>query len=72
MTFKELKKRVILANTIQQQSKLFEICKGKPFWIWDIKEHKLQDTKTKGSCYFNHTLGLSTKDAIERHYTIPH
>ena len=66
MTFKDLKKRVSLADTIQQQSNLFEICKDKPFWVWDIKEHKLQDTKTKGNCCFNHIIGLPTKDQMEK------
>jgi hypothetical protein len=67
VTFKDLKRRVSLETTIiQQQSKLFEICKGKPFWIWDTKEHKQQDIKTKGNCCFNHIIGLPTKDGVEK------
>ncbi|MDQ3903469.1 MAG: hypothetical protein M3247_07500 [Thermoproteota archaeon] len=27
---------------------------GKPFWIWDIAEHTLEDIKTDGDCCFNH------------------
>jgi hypothetical protein len=66
VTFKDLKKRVSLETIIQQQSKLFDICKDKPFWIWNIQAHKQQDIKTKGNCCFNHTIGLPTKDAIEK------
>jgi hypothetical protein len=65
LTFKELKKRVTLELT-QQQSKLFEICKDKPFWIWDVQAHKQQDIKTKGNCCFNHIIGLPTKDQIDK------
>jgi hypothetical protein len=42
VTFKDLKKRVSLGTTTagQQQSMLFERLQNKPFWIWDIVEHK--------------------------------
>ena len=66
MTFKELKKRVSLEATTTQQTKLFERLLDKPFWIWDVEEHKHKDIKTKGNCCFNHIIGLPTKDAIER------
>jgi hypothetical protein len=39
VTFKDLKKRVSLEVT-QQQSRLFQRLHNKPFWIWDIQEHK--------------------------------
>jgi hypothetical protein len=26
----------------QQQSNLFEICKDKPFWIWNIEAHRIE------------------------------
>ncbi|MFL6360957.1 MAG: hypothetical protein ACJ72V_16675 [Nitrososphaeraceae archaeon] len=42
MTFKDLKKGIILETTIQQQqSKTLERLRNKPFWIWNIEEHKL-------------------------------
>jgi hypothetical protein len=68
LTFKDLKKRVSLEATTaqQQQSKLFEILQNKPFWIWDIEEHKQQDIKTKGNCCFNHIVCLPSKDGIEK------
>jgi hypothetical protein len=67
VTFKDLKKRVTLETTVQQQqSNLFEICKDKLFWVWHIEQHKHEDIKTKGNCCFNHIISLPTKDAIER------
>jgi hypothetical protein len=39
LTFKDLKKRVSLELT-QQESILFETLQNKPFWIWNIQEHK--------------------------------
>jgi hypothetical protein len=51
VTFKDLKKRVTLEATVQQQSKLFERLQNKPFWIWNIVEHKQEDIKTNGDCF---------------------
>ncbi|MFL6344487.1 MAG: hypothetical protein ACJ71A_03460 [Nitrososphaeraceae archaeon] len=62
MTFKDLKKRVSLG--VQQQSKVFERLHNKPFWIWNIDEHKQEDSKTNGDCCFNHIVGLPKKDGI--------
>ena len=67
MTFKDLKKRVNLeATTIQQQSKLAEILHNKPFWIWNIEDHKQEDIRTNGDCCFNHIIGLPTKEGEEK------
>jgi hypothetical protein len=65
LTFKDLKKRVSLEIT-QQQSKLFERLQNKPFWIWNIKEHKHQDVITNGDCCFNHVIGLPQKDGVNK------
>ena len=65
MTFKDLKKRLSLEVT-QEQSKLFDICRGKPFWIWNIEEDKQEDIRTNGDCCFNHIIGLPTKEGIEK------
>jgi hypothetical protein len=62
VTFKDLKKRVSLEATTQQQSKLAETLHDKPFWIWDVQEHKQEDIKTNGDCCFNHIIGLPQKD----------
>ncbi|MFL6379140.1 MAG: hypothetical protein ACJ72R_17000 [Nitrososphaeraceae archaeon] len=66
MTFKDLKKRINILETTQQQSKLFERLKAKPFWIWGIAEHKLEDAKANGYCCFNHIIGLPQKDSIDK------
>jgi hypothetical protein len=65
LTFKELKKRVSLESA-QQQSKLFDRVKNKPFWIWNIEEHKQEDIKTNGDCCFNHIIGLPQKNDIDK------
>jgi hypothetical protein len=65
MTFKDLKKRVSL-ETAQQQSKLFEMLLNKPFWIWNVEEHKKEDIKTNGNCCFNHIVGLPTKEGRKK------
>ena len=49
MTFKDLRKGISLEAT-EQQSRLFERTHNKPFWIWDIEEHKQGDIKTNGDC----------------------
>jgi hypothetical protein len=67
MTFKDLKKRVVSETAEQQkQSRLFERLQNKPFWVWDIAEHKLEDIKANGNCCFNHVIGLPTKEGVEK------
>jgi hypothetical protein len=65
MTFKDLKKRVSLEIT-QDQSELFGRLQDKPFWIWDIDEHKQEDKRTNGDCCFNHIIGVSPKNGINK------
>jgi hypothetical protein len=65
LTFKDLKKRVSIETTTQQ-SRLFERLRNKPFWFWDVQEHKHEDVRTKGDCCFNHIIGLPTKEGIQR------
>jgi hypothetical protein len=66
LTFKDLKKRVTLEATTQQQYSLTERLHDKPFWIWDINEHKQKDIRTNGHCCFNHIIGLPQKDGVEK------
>jgi hypothetical protein len=66
LTFKELKKRITLEATTEQQSKLSERLQNKPFWIWDIEEHKHEDIRTNGDCCFNHIIGLPGKDGVDK------
>jgi hypothetical protein len=64
VTFKDLKKRVSLE--LPQQSILSDRLQNKPFWIWNIEEHKKEDIKTNGDCCFNHIIGLPTKEGMEK------
>jgi hypothetical protein len=66
LTFKDLRKRVTLEATSQQQFNLFERLHNKPFWIWNINDHKREDIITKGNCCFNHIVGLPQKDGIDK------
>jgi late competence protein required for DNA uptake (superfamily II DNA/RNA helicase) len=65
VTSKDLKKRVTLETT-QQQSTLFKRLRNKPFWIWNIQEHKYEDIVTNGDCCFNHIIGLPQKDGNDK------
>jgi hypothetical protein len=66
VTFKDLKKRVSLETTTQQQSKLAETLHNKLFWIWNVQEHKQEDVRTNGACCFNHINGLPSKDTVDK------
>ena len=59
LTFKDLKKRVTVQAA--EQSRSFERLHNKPFWIWNIDEHKQEDIKTDRDCCFNHIIGLPKK-----------
>jgi hypothetical protein len=65
MTFKDLKKRIVNSSS-QQQTQSFDKLRNKPFWIWNVEEHKHEDIRTKGDCCFNHIIGLPTKDGLEK------
>jgi hypothetical protein len=64
VTLKDLKKRISLIEATQQ-SKLFNGLCNKPFWIWNIAEHKLEDIKTNGDCCFNDIIGLPQRNGID-------
>ena len=66
LTFKDLKKRVCLETTQQQQLQLTDRLQNKPFWIWDVQEHKQEDIRTNGDCCFNHIIGLPQKDGVDK------
>ena len=66
MTFKDLKKRVSLEATAQQQLRLNERLQNKPFWIWDKQQHKLEDVRTDGNCCLNHIIGLPQKKGVDK------
>lgn len=63
MTFKDLQK--LVQSQAGPYAKIAEglgKMQGKPFWIWDPKQHKQEDIRTKGDCCFNHMIGLPQKD----------
>ena len=64
MTFKDLKKKVTLETT--SQHRFFDRLYSKPFWIWNIEEHKQVDIRTDGDCCFNHIIGLPQKDGHDK------
>ncbi len=66
MTFKDLKKRVSVTQEAEQQSRFFNRLDNKPFWIWNIEQHKQADIQSNGDCCFNHIIGLPKKNDIER------
>ena len=39
---------------------------NKPFWIWNIEEHKQEDIRTDGQCCFNHIIRLPQKDNVDK------
>ena len=55
MTFKDLRKGVSAETTGLHLP--FERLRNKSFWIWNIEDHKIEDSRTKGDCYFNHIRG---------------
>ena len=62
MTFNDLKKRLSNSKSLeQQQSKIFDRLCNKPFWIWNIQEHKQEGARTNGDCCFNHICGLPVR-----------
>jgi hypothetical protein len=61
LTFKDLQK-LIHSQSNSEQIELFQRLKNKPFWIWNVEQHKQEDRRTKGDCCFNHIIGLPTKE----------
>lgn len=64
LTFKDLKKRV--STETRQRFQKVDVLSGKPFWIWDVDEHKSDDVSTFGNCCFNHIIGLPKKSGLEK------
>jgi hypothetical protein len=69
IVFKDLQKLVSYSQQQQQKEntrkELFQRLQNKPFWIWDIEEHKLEDIETNGEYCFNHIVALPNKDTVE-------
>jgi hypothetical protein len=65
MTFRDLQK-LVQSQYGHDQSKMLSRLKDKPFWIWEPKQHKQEDIKTKGDCCFNHIISMPRKDGTEK------
>ncbi len=52
-------------NTSANDPNQLDIFKGKPFWIWDQKEHDKQFTETNGKCCHVDILGRPQKAGID-------
>jgi hypothetical protein len=61
VVFKDLQKLVSAQQHETTHKELFQRLQGKPFWIWDREQHKLEDIRTNGDCCFNHIIGLPQK-----------
>ncbi|MFL6398543.1 MAG: hypothetical protein ACJ72J_03045, partial [Nitrososphaeraceae archaeon] len=66
MVFKDLQKLVSQSQQENTAKELFERLQGKPFWMWNIEQHKHEDIRTNGDCCFNHIIGLPTKEGLEK------
>jgi hypothetical protein len=64
--FKDLHKLVSSQQQETTRKELFQQLHGKPFWIWDKEQHKLEDIRTDGDCCFNHIIGLPQKDGLDK------
>ena len=64
--FKDLHKLVSAQQRDNTRKELYERLQGKPFWIWNIEEHKQEDIRTEGECCFNHIIGLPQKNGDDK------
>jgi hypothetical protein len=58
--------KVVQSESGLEQSQLLQRLRDKPFWIWNQKQHKQEDIRTKGDCCFNHIVGIPKKDNQEK------
>jgi hypothetical protein len=71
VTFKEFRKLLEqrqqhIGSLVEQSKLLEELFKGKPFWIWNVDEHKQEDIRTKGLCCVTHLLGPPKLNGIDK------
>ena len=65
VVFNGLQKLVQHSQQENTRKELFQKLQNKPFWIWNIAEHKQEDTKTNGDCCFNDIIGLPQRNGID-------
>jgi hypothetical protein len=64
--FKDLQKLVSNSHQENARKELFHRLQDKPFWIWNIEEHKQEDIRTNGNCCFNHIIGLPQRNGVDK------
>jgi len=65
LTFKDLKSQLSKLQIDGIDLQVLERLRNKPFWIWNQEQHRLESSKTKGNCCFNHIVGLPRKNRHE-------
>lgn len=72
LTFKELRKIVAPLHSNSQQQETTTVFANrmlnKPFWMWNVEEHKAADILTNGDCCFNHIIGLPKKNGEDKSF----
>jgi hypothetical protein len=66
IVFKDLHKLVSHSQQENIKKELFERLKDKPFWIWNVEEHRKADFLTNGYCCLNHIIGLPQKGGNDK------
>src|SRR4051812_30266994 len=64
--FKDLHKLVAEQQQPEARKALFDRLRNKPFWIWNIGEHKQEHARTDGECCMQHIIGLPQKDGHDK------
>ncbi len=66
VVFKDLQKLVSSQQRENTRKELFQRLQNKPFWIWNVEQHKREDINTNGDCCFNHIIGLPQKEGHDK------
>jgi hypothetical protein len=64
--FKDLHRLVAAQQSENTRNALYDRLINKPFWIWNVEQHRLEDARTEGECCFNHIIGLPQKDGHDK------
>jgi len=66
LRFKDLQKLVSAQQQENARNALYDRLINKPFWIWNVEQHRLEDAGTEGECCFNHVVGLPQKNDVDK------
>jgi hypothetical protein len=62
LTFKDIKKKVGLEATVQQQTRIFERLRNKPFWIWDQQQPSITQICSLGKTAYPSDIVLKKEN----------